>query len=383
MSFLLEGTGVLLGATLLLCALAWAVLWSWRRLRAGKSATTRRGGAARFWRRVLLVHLVLAPVHFFVTMPAVLGWGIAHLQTRRDEARYDGPRIDADGRWVMQSRASLRDEAAGAATVAPELRASQARHTVRFAAEDGVNLRAFLVAPRAGAPRCTVVLVHGLFRGGLELEPVAAMFRDLGAEALMLEMRNHGGSDRAPPGFGVNEQLDVVAAVRWLRARPGHASDRIVLFGVSLGTAAVALATRRLPDLAGVVLDAPVDDALATANRMLDDPSARRRGFALPSPLRELLFTAVEVWSGTRLADVHPAAALRELPPNVPVLLIGGGEDRRVPPDVVRELFAALPTRPELKQLWIRDGSDHGHVWADDPDGYRRHLSEFLATVER
>ena len=49
----------------------------------------------------------------------------------------------------------------------------------------------------------------------------------------------------------------------------------------------------------------------------------------------------------------------------------------------VRALFEDLPTRPELKQLWIREGSKHGRVWTDDPEGYRERLRAFLRLVDR
>jgi fermentation-respiration switch protein FrsA (DUF1100 family) len=78
---------------------------------------------------------------------------------------------------------------------------------------------------------------------------------------------------------------------------------------------------------------------------------------------------------------VRPQEALARLDPRVPVLLIGGGADERVPPDVVRAAFAALPTEPGRKLLWIRDGSEHGQVWLDDPAGYRERLGGLLGLV--
>src|ERR1051325_6151568 len=145
----------------------------------------------RFWRRALIVNLVLLPVHVFVVTPAVFaGFVSTVIGTRGDERAYLGPRIAADGTWIKQSRDSLKKEAEGRETPDPALVAAARAATVEFPSEDGVRLRAFHVLPQARPPRFSVVLVHGLFRGGLELETPAAMFRELGGDVLMLEMRN-------------------------------------------------------------------------------------------------------------------------------------------------------------------------------------------------
>src|SRR5262249_50522778 len=150
--------------------------------------------------------------------------------------------------------ATLLDEKTGKSVPDPALVASAAAATVRFDTEDGVSIRAFHVAPKTGPPSCSVVLVHGLFRGGLELEAPATIFRDLGAETLLVEMRNHGGSGRASPTFGFNEKKDVLAAVAWLRSAPERAGRPLVLYAVSLGTAAVMRAAPEIPGLSGIVL---------------------------------------------------------------------------------------------------------------------------------
>ena len=375
MLFLLIATGLLLLATLLLSLVVWVLL------------SLFRGRPSRFWRRTLSVHVVLVPIHLFLTVPGLFGWvGSRLIHTRPDESAYAGPRVSAGGEWVLQSQDSLRAEREevereGGVEVAPAIRALEEQCTVKFRASDGLLLRGFLVPPLVSEPRCSVVVVHGLFRGGLEMEPVAAMFRELGAEVLMLELRNHGGSGRAPATFGLYESRDVVAAVEWLHARPEHGERQVVLFGVSLGTAAVSLAAARLPNVAGLVLDAPMDDLLMTGHRMLALSREGRSGMAMPEPFRSLIFASIEFWSDFEFERVRPRDALLGLSPDVPVLFIGGGDDERMPPAGVEALFAEIPTRLDLKALWIREGSDHGAVWSDDPDGYQRHLREFLDVV--
>jgi len=364
-------------AILTLATLLLTLLWrGWLAL--------RRRPATRFWRRTGRWHLGLFAFHALVTVPLALGvLASRFVGTRGDESAYTGPRLEADGTWEAQSRESLAAEhppgsAAQAATTAP----TPAPFEVHFSARDGVRLRGFLVPPRAdrlgpdGEPRFTAVLVHGLYRSALEIEDPGRMLRDLGGEVLLLEMRNHGGSEHARPTFGLNESLDVLAAVDFVRSRPGPAGRPLVLFAVSLGTAAASLAAPEIPDLGALVLDAPMDGLRPTATRMI----AR---FPMSVPGLSGYWRRAILWSAERLGglpfdDVNPRESLGHLSPRVPVLLIGAGHDWRMPPESVQALFESLPTDPQRKELWIEPEATHGKVWVVAPEEYRGHLKRLV-----
>ncbi len=339
--------------------------------------------AKPFLARAAWAHLWLFFVHALFTFPVLLGWwGSRGLGTRGDESSYEGPRIAADGTWSLQDSRKLRAER-NAPPPQDVVEASRGL-AVSLPGADGIALRAFHVPAKKSPPIATVVLVHGLFRSALELEAPASMFRDLGCDCWLVEQRNHGRSGRAPATFGLRESDDLVAAVCAIREVHG-ARAPLVLFGVSLGSAAVALAAPRIEGLAGLVLDAPVEDLLAAAHRMLglqrhDDG---RRWFALWEPWRSLVLASVENWSDVRLADVQPARALRGLPSSLPVLLVGGEHDDKSPQDVVRALFDSLPMADGDKQLWIADGAGHGDAWKVAPADYRAQLRSLLQRALR
>jgi hypothetical protein len=366
-AFLLIGAAVFTLATLILVSLWRLGLFVLRRPVPG------------FWGRTFKWHAGLFVLHLFVTVPLVLAVLITRgVGTRGDERRYAGPRLSEDGSWLLQSRESLDAERNGTAAVSPSIEAAAQARAVALVTRDGVKLRAFLVPPTARpggkGPRFVAVLVHGLFRGALEIETPGAMLRDLGGEVLLLEQRNHGGSGRAQPTFGRDESLDVLAAVDFLQARPEAQGRPLVLYAVSLGTAAAAIAAPQVPTLAGLVLDAPMDELAATARRQL-----RAGGFW--ESIREPWASAVLLFMrlrGVPVGEVRPREALARLPPRVKVLLIGAGRDDRMPPDTVRALFAGLPTGPDRKELWIEPEATHGKVWVKAPEEYRRRLARFL-----
>lgn len=355
-------------------------------LLAGGVLRWLRGPLGSFWRRVLWLHLAAFVLHAFVTFPALLGlFGSRGLGTRGDESRYAGPRLSASGDLLLQDSKTLRAEARGEVVPDPAVAAAAAARARRIDSTDGVVLRAFQLEARREPPVAVVVMVHGLFRSALELERPAAMLRDLGCECWLLELRNHGGSSRAPFSGGLHESDDVVAAVNHVRALPGRADVPIGLFGVSLGTIAVSLATPRLDHLAGLILDAPMEDLGAAADRMLsfERPGDRRSWFRMLQPWRSLVVVALETWSDFRVADASPIAVLATLPHDLPVLMFGGGHDDRAPPDRVTALFEQLPMPAARKQLWIRPESGHGDVWKDDPQGYAERLVWWVDQLRR
>jgi uncharacterized protein len=321
----------------------------------------------RYFRPFYRAHRWIAPFVILLAGPLVLGYFGTHgSRTRGDESHYAGPTLSAQGEWVAAQRRRGSEE-----SVAKE----RSPFAIDLEAADGVALRAYSVAPRDGVvPRAAVVLVHGLYRGGLEIDPVAAMLRDLGAVVMLLELRNHGGSDSARSTYGIDERLDVLAAVATVRADARTAALPIVLFGVSLGAAAVSLAAPELaPPPAAIVLDSPMARLEDVADRLMRDE------VGLPMLYRVLTARSLELFGGFQLSAVSPEAVLPRLHADVAALVIGGEDDHMMPPAEVRRVDAALTVRDKV--LWFVPGAEHGKAWKVDPDGYRARLGELLDKV--
>jgi alpha-beta hydrolase superfamily lysophospholipase len=241
-------------------------------------------------------------------------------------------------------------------------------------------LRAFRIEAKTEPPVAVAVLVHGLFRSAMELEPIAAMLREEGCECWLLELRNHGGSGRAPFTGGLGESRDVVAAVAHVRAQPDRAETPVILFGVSIGTIAVSLALPHIDGVKGVVLDSPIDDLSAAAHRMLSfhRPDDRRSFFALVEPWRSAVIASLGAWSGFDVAQVAPGDVLATLPHDLPILLIGAGNDDRAPVATVERLFARLPMPDRHKELWVLPDAHHGEACRKAPQEYAERLNRLL-----
>jgi pimeloyl-ACP methyl ester carboxylesterase len=109
--------------------------------------------------------------------------------------------------------------------------------------------------------RGTVVYLHGWEMDGSSMLGWALALADRGYDGIAVDLRNYGGSSRAPAGFGPREATDVVALLDGLRAR-GALHAPVFLFGVSYGAATAVFAESALRGrVAGIVAMEPYANA--------------------------------------------------------------------------------------------------------------------------
>jgi len=245
---------------------------------------------------------------------------------------------------------------------------------VAFNAPDGVPLKGWWVpAPDA---RGTVVLVHGLNRSRIEMVKKVPFLHKQGWNALLFDLRHHGQSGGDASSFGFFEKQDVHAATAFARTR---AQGPVVLWGVSLGGAAVTLAAAEDPGVAALICD--------SSYRSLRDTVAHHlrlfRGFRWWLRIVPNYPVADEVvyWIGRRAhfdpdaVDVSGAAA--HLAPR-PCLFVCNSGDRRMPSDIAFELKAAAG--PQAHVLVV-PGTSHGGAYRDGTAAYETAVTELLGAA--
>jgi len=262
---------------------------------------------------------------FLVVVPILLAIVYTALRFAANSAVYYPLRYP-DGLWNLQ-----RDVAAT---------------EVWLTARDGVKLNAWWIA----APRAQLVTVffHGN-AGNLthRIEHMRAIIA-AGSSLLLPDYRGYGRSEGKPSEAGL--YMDADAAYQWLIDQ-GHAPERIVIQGESLGTAvAVDLAARKA--CAGVVLEAPFNSA------------ARVAAGILPF-LGPLIMRGFD--SKGKIGKVR-----------APLLFMHGDRDEVIPNELGRDLFAAAP---EPKSSWTVAGAGHNDLLEVAGDEYRQRLAGFYTTL--
>jgi alpha-beta hydrolase superfamily lysophospholipase len=216
--------------------------------------------------------------------------------------------------------------------------ASRLPYTTHTIAANGVTLEAWHIP--ADNPRGLAVLFHGYGGCKSNLLWEAVTLRKLGFSILLVDFRGSGGSSESITTIGALEADDVAAAVAYAQNR--WPDQRLVLFGQSMGAAAVLRAVAGGAAADAILLECPFD-------RLLTTVSHRFELMGLPTVLlpRVLVF-----WGGVQngfdaLAHnpVEYAASVR-----CPVLVMHGAKDRLVHEKEAEDIFRALsgPKRWEL-----------------------------------
>jgi alpha-beta hydrolase superfamily lysophospholipase len=217
-------------------------------------------------------------------------------------------------------------------------------------------------------PRCAglIVLFHGYGTDKARLLPEARAFHDLGYSCFLVDFRGSGGSDGRRTSIGYYEADDVERSVAYVRDR--WSNQRLILFGQSMGAAAVlrALSRRTIaPD--AVVLECPFD-------RLLSTVEARFASTGLPSfPAARLLVFWGGVQHGFNGFTHNPADYARQV--TCPALLLHGTCDRRVYSHHIQSIYQNLPGSKELHQF---EGLGHESYAAGRPEEWKKYLKRFL-----
>jgi pimeloyl-ACP methyl ester carboxylesterase len=238
---------------------------------------------------------------------------------------------------------------------------------VEFPSHDGLTLRGWLTEGAKSKP--TLIACHGLFRNRQELLERSSRLSKEGFSVLLFDFRSHGKSEEASISLGLLESLDVLGAYEFLRQT--HGREQVVLMGVSMGAVATLHAAGRVrPDLEAIVVDSPflsLQDTLVHHTKLF---------FGLPSfPFADIFVWNMARINGYEAEDLDTLQTVRGLK-NVPILMLHGQDDRRIPLPTAQTLFQAIPS--ESKKLVIFPGAGHGAAYRSDPEWYLAEVVEFL-----
>jgi pimeloyl-ACP methyl ester carboxylesterase len=257
---------------------------------------------------------------------------------------------------------------------------------VLFPTPDGLTLHGCYL--KARAPRRGVVL-FGLEFGSNRWScvPYCEHLLDEGYDVFAFESRGQGDSP-CPPGYEPlqwvtdHEVRDTEAALAYLKARPDADPRGVGLFGISKGGGAGLQVAARDPWVRCFV----TDGVFATCTTVVPYVRLWLRIYSRRYVCQMLAPSWLFGWhalislgwiereQGYRFVHLEPA--LRRLAPR-PWLLIHGGADTYIKPDMARRLFA-LARRP--KELWIVPGAKHNQALQLVSDEYRRRVAEFFNT---
>jgi len=230
-----------------------------------------------------------------------------------------------------------------------------------ISARDGTQLHMFLVRQvgEAFSRAPTVLYFHGNAGNiGHRLQNVKGLYSHLGCNVALLEYRGYGRSEGSPSEEGLC--MDAQAALDYLQAREDIASDRILVFGRSLGGAvAVDLATRshNKERIAALVLE----------NTFTSIPEIARLLF----PFRIIKWLPVWFYKN-QFKSGRKACRITQ-----PTLFLSGLSDQLIPPKMMTDLYTTCGA--PVKRLARFPAGSHNETWTCSD--YYQTISYFLDEV--
>lgn len=244
---------------------------------------------------------------------------------------------------------------------------------VRVNGQDGTILRGTYIENRHDSHK-TVILIHGLYQNRSMCLPYMEVYRRLGYNILLIDLRGHGESEGAHTEWGIREIDDLAMWCQWLRNRDEQMS--IGLHGVSLGAAMALLyaGSEYGKDLSFVVADSSYGNIISLGREKLWQASGDKRAIWSYDLLDPFFQAAMFYHTHKTVSSLEPAQAVKRM--KMPVLFLHGSDDALVPVKTAKSLYDNC-TSPK-KELYIFADSPHAVGIETDRSEYLRVVSRFI-----
>jgi len=245
---------------------------------------------------------------------------------------------------------------------------------ISFKSSDGVNLQGWLI-PRfiredeSLKPRAIITLCHGYGASKADLLDIAAALAQAGFHILLFDFRRHGESSGSISSIGYLEQLDLQAAINYIKGQKGLRGLKIGVYGFSMGAAVAIMTASSSSEIKAIVADSSYTNLEIMAIRTFGSQ------YHLPSfPFIQLTRALYRAYFGISLAESSPLEKIKLLK-GIPVFVINGGKDPRVTLENAHQLFTAAPGE---KRIWIVPQASHGETYLLAGKEYERALIGFF-----
>jgi pimeloyl-ACP methyl ester carboxylesterase len=256
---------------------------------------------------------------------------------------------------------------------------------VRFPTADGLNLCGCYL--RALTPRRVGVILFGLEFGSNRWSavPYCEFLRRAGFDIFAFEPRCQGESD-CQPGYEplqwvtAYEACDFRAALAYLRNRPDADPRGVGLFGISKGGSAGLLAAKRDPYLRCFVTDGIFATHTTMVPYMRKWISIYSTRYWLQKLLPTFVYSLVardalhRIGRGRGCRFPHLERSISRLGGR-PLLMIHGGGDTYIKPEMARALFERVRGP---KEFWLVEGAKHNQASHLANGEYQRRVLAFF-----
>ena len=242
--------------------------------------------------------------------------------------------------------------------------------------EDGLNLKAWFLQPGKPSKRF-VICIHGYqCNGPDECSHLLPFYLEqLGYNYLLPDLRAHGRSEGKYAGFGQLDYKDIQLWTDYLVDRFGEDIE-IILHGISMGagTAMLTVCNNPRKQVKLCIEDCGYTNAYDVILNTVND--------MFPAFLQKIKFTNLVTSLGSMFCKIFAKYSYKEADPlgkmkdaKTPIMFVHGTADDFVPFPMVKELYAACPTK---KTLFTVEGADHAFSYYNAMEEYQQRIKEFM-----
>ncbi len=236
----------------------------------------------------------------------------------------------------------------------------------------GSQLAGTFIASGNGASQKTVIIIHGLYQNRSMAINYINIYRNLGFNVLLIDLRGHGESDGVIT-WGQTEIKDIDLWCDYLRSTKQQ--QLIGIHGISLGGAFSLLHS----GLSSYPADFYVEDSSYSDLKSLYYNHLRSMiQLTNDSGMLDLIWMYSQVcmyWhTGATLDQLSPLEAVKKT--KSPVLFLHNDTDTLIPPQTLPELYNACAAPG--KEMYMFHDSVHAQAISDYPEEYANVVTGFL-----
>ena len=240
-------------------------------------------------------------------------------------------------------------------------------------AEDGNTVPGTYFDNNSG--KC-VILVHGAGGDRASTYPLAEQYIEDGFDVIAIDQRGCGENADDKVTFGINEELDIKAMVKF--AREELKADKVIVHGQSMGAQTTAIyasnvTTGTVEAADAVICDSPVPGMELILKEMFGDGDTESFLAVYLTGTSKMFMKVVD---GIDYDDGDTINVVKN--DYIPTMIIVSDKDEVCLPDQVMQIYDNIAC--ENKAIYHAD-SAHIEGVIDDPEGYMNSVESFLNGV--
>lgn len=227
---------------------------------------------------------------------------------------------------------------------------------LNFKTADGLTLKGWLILPpehKRQEKMPTVITVHGYSTCRWDILKRSVTFARAGYMVYTYDHRACGDSEGDTSTGGIYEVDDLLLAIGMILKEPATDTDRLALYGFSMGAVSSIIAAAKEERVKLVVADSPYANLREITEVVL-------RNESIPIwPFTDLIDLSFSMSFKAHLSDVDAEKVVASLSPR-PLLILAGHDDTTVPYSHARRIIDAAGPPKKLISFPGHDHHDNG-----------------------